>query len=113
MDPMLAVFIGLLIGLALGAVNGLIITKGKVAPFIATLATMTIFRGATLVYTDGKPITGLSDSFTFEMIGKGYLFGIPFPVIIMLIIFYILIFFLLYSFFSLQVYVFCYKFRNR
>src|SRR5690625_2616790 len=69
MDPMLAVFIGLLIGLALGAVNGLIITKGKVAPFIATLATMTIFRGATLVYTDGKPITGLSDSFTFEMIG--------------------------------------------
>src|SRR5690625_4179112 len=62
MDPMLAVFLGLLIGLALGAVNGLIITKGKVAPFIATLATMTIFRGATLVYTDGKPITGLSDS---------------------------------------------------
>src|SRR5690625_1206958 len=104
MDPMLAVFIGLLIGLALGAVNGLIITKGKVAPFIATLATMTIFRGATLVYTDGKPITGLSDSFTFEMIGKGYLFGIPFPVIIMLIIFFILIFLLQNTVFGRQVY---------
>src|SRR5699024_3010476 len=104
MDPMLAVFIGLLIGLALGAVNGLIITKGKVAPFIATLATMTIFRGATLVYTDGKPITGLSDSFTFEMIGKGYVFGIPFPEILMLVIFVILVFVLRNTLFGRQVY---------
>ncbi|MBM7600321.1 ribose transport system permease protein [Virgibacillus halotolerans] len=104
MDPLLAVFIGLLIGLALGAINGIIITKGKVAPFIATLATMTIFRGVTLVYTDGKPITGLSDSFTFEMIGKGYVFGIPFPVILMLIIFVILFFILRNTVFGRQVY---------
>lgn len=104
MDPMLAIFIGLLIGLALGAMNGLIITKGKVAPFIATLATMTIFRGVTLVYTDGKPITGLSDSITFEMIGRGYLFGIPFPIIIMLIVFLILFFILNNTVFGRQVY---------
>ena len=39
----------------LGAINGVIIAKGKVAPFIATLATMTIYRGLTLVYTNGKP----------------------------------------------------------
>jgi len=75
-----------------------------VAPFIATLATMTIFRGATLVYTDGKPITGLSDSFTFEMIGKGYVFGIPFPAILMLIIFVILFFVLRNTVFGRQVY---------
>lgn len=104
MDPMLAVLIGLLIGFALGAINGLIITKGKVAPFIATLATMTIYRGATLVYTDGTPITGLSDSFTFEMIGKGYLFGIPFPVIIMLVAFFILYFVQRKTVFGRQVY---------
>ncbi|MFD1065638.1 ABC transporter permease subunit [Oceanobacillus locisalsi] len=104
MDPMLAVFIGLLIGLALGAMNGLIITKGKVAPFIATLATMTIFRGATLVYTDGRPITGLSDSFTFEMIGRGYVFGVPFPALLMLIIFIILFFVLRSTVFGRQVY---------
>ncbi|ASN07445.1 ABC transporter permease subunit [Virgibacillus necropolis] len=104
MDPLLAVFAGLLIGLALGAVNGLIITKGKVAPFIATLATMTIFRGATLVYTDGRPITGLSDSFTFEMIGRGYVFGIPFPVIVMLGVFLILFFVLRKTVFGRQVY---------
>ncbi|MBH0231338.1 ABC transporter permease subunit [Halobacillus yeomjeoni] len=104
MDPLLAVFIGLLAGLAMGAFNGLIITKGKVAPFIATLATMTIFRGATLVYTDGRPITGLSDSFAFEMIGRGYVFGIPFPGILMIIIFFILFFLLRKTVFGRQVY---------
>ncbi|WP_439649461.1 ABC transporter permease subunit [Lentibacillus daqui] len=104
MDPMLAILIGLLIGLGLGAINGLIITKGKVAPFIATLATMTIFRGATLVFTNGKPVTGLSDSFSFQMIGKGYLLGIPFPVVIMLIIFLVLFFILRNTVFGRQVY---------
>ncbi|MCA0984257.1 ribose ABC transporter permease [Halobacillus yeomjeoni] len=104
MDPLLAVFIGLLAGLAMGAFNGLIITKGKVAPFIATLATMTIFRGATLVYTDGRPITGLSDSFAFEMIGRGYVFGIPFPGILMIIIFFILFLLLRKTVFGRQVY---------
>ncbi|WP_255259897.1 ribose ABC transporter permease [Lentibacillus sp. CBA3610] len=104
MDPVLAVLLGLLIGLGLGAINGLIITKGKVAPFIATLATMTIYRGATLVYTDGRPITGLSDSFTFEMIGRGYVFGVPFPVILMLGVFLILYFVLRKTVFGRQVY---------
>ncbi|HLR67670.1 ABC transporter permease subunit [Virgibacillus alimentarius] len=103
-DPMLSMLIGLLIGLALGAVNGLIITKGKVAPFIATLATMTIFRGATLVYTGGKPITGLSDSVSFQMIGKGYVFGVPFPAVIMMIAFVILFFVLRNTVFGRQVY---------
>jgi ribose transport system permease protein len=89
-DPILAILLGLLAGGLMGAFNGLIITKGKVAPFIATLATMTIFRGITLVYTDGRPITGLSDSVTITMIGRGYFFGIPVPVILMLISYLIL-----------------------
>jgi len=104
MDPMLAVFLGLIIGLLLGAFNGIIITKGKVAPFIATLATMTIYRGATLVYTDGKPVTGLSDSALFEMMGKGYFFWIPVPVIIMIIVFFILYFVLNNTVFGRRVY---------
>ncbi|UOQ94826.1 ribose ABC transporter permease [Halobacillus shinanisalinarum] len=104
MDPLLAVLIGLLAGFAMGAVNGFVITKGKVAPFIATLATMTIFRGATLVYTEGRPITGLSDSFTFEMIGGGYVFGIPFPAIVMLVVFVILFYILRNTVFGRQVY---------
>ena len=66
MDPFLAMAVGLLAGLVMGIVNGIIIAKGKVAPFIATLATMTIFRGLTLVYMDGRPITGLGDHLMFK-----------------------------------------------
>ena len=62
-DPLIAMTVSLIAGFVLGAVNGLLITKGKLVPFIATLATMTIYRGATLVLTDGKPITGLDETF--------------------------------------------------
>jgi ribose transport system permease protein len=104
MDPMLAILIGLLAGAAMGAFNGLIITKGKVAPFIATLATMTIFRGLTLVYTDGRPITGLSDSTLFVLLGKGYLGWIPVPVIWMLAVYFIMYFMLKKTVFGRRVY---------
>lgn len=103
-DPILALLIGLLAGTAMGAVNGLVITKGKVAPFIATLATMTIFRGLTLVYTEGRPITGLSDAVSFQMLGKGYFLGIPFPVVTMLVSYGILYFILRKTTFGRGVY---------
>ncbi|WP_319469040.1 ribose ABC transporter permease [uncultured Trichococcus sp.] len=90
LNPVLAMGIGLLLGAFLGACNGVMITKGKMAPFIATLATMTIYRGLTLVYTDGNPITGIGDSFIFKYMGRGYLFGIPFPVVVMLLFFGVL-----------------------
>ncbi|ADU95708.1 ribose ABC transporter permease [Geobacillus sp. Y412MC52] len=83
-----AILVGLLAGMVMGALNGVIITKGKVAPFIATLATMTAFRGLTLVYTDGRPITGFaSDDILFQMMGRGYFFGIPVPIILMLMVY--------------------------
>ncbi|ARK26307.1 ribose ABC transporter permease [Sporosarcina sp. P37] len=104
MDPILAMLLGVLLGVLLGAINGLIIAKGKVAPFIATLATMTIFRGLTLVYTEGRPISGLGDSFTFQMLGKGYIFGIPVPVITMAISFAVLYFILKKTTFGRRVY---------
>jgi ribose transport system permease protein len=104
MDPVLAMFLGLLLGAILGAINGVIISKGKVAPFIATLATMTIYRGLTLVYTEGKPISGLGDSQAFQLLGKGYFFGIPVPVITMAITFGILYFILKKTTFGRRVY---------
>lgn len=79
-----AVLVGLGVGTILGVINGTIITTGKVAPFISTLAMMTILRGATLVYTDGQPITGLGDKFYY--IGGGYLGNIPIPVIITFVV---------------------------
>ena len=52
---------------------------------------MTIFRGATLVFTNGNPLTqGLGYSFLFQFLGQGYVVGIPFPVILMFLVFIIL-----------------------
>lgn len=86
----LAILIALGIGLILGLINGILITKGKLAPFIVTLATMTIFRGLTLVYMDGRPIAGPKDDFAFQFLGKGQFFGIPFQVILFIIAYLIL-----------------------
>ena len=85
MDPVFGIVLACLIGAALGSVNGLVITYGKVAPFIATLATMTIFRGLTLVYTNGNPISSLSEDDRFLEFGQGYVAGLPVPAIMMLI----------------------------
>lgn len=89
-DPILAIIIGCILGGLMGTVNGLFITKGKMAPFIATLATMTIFRGLTLVYTGGNPITGLGDNYLFQLFGRGYFLGIPVPAITMILTFVVL-----------------------
>ena len=79
--------LGLLVGLAFGAFNGLVITKGKVPPFIVTLGTMTIGRGLALILSKGRPISNLSDAFNY--IGGGNLFGIPLPIVILVIVFII------------------------
>ncbi|GIO02153.1 ribose ABC transporter permease [Brevibacillus halotolerans] len=101
-DPFLAIVVGLLAGLVMGAFNGILVAKGNVAPFIATLATMTVFRGLTLVYTEGKPITGLPD--TFGLVGKSFFLQIPMPVIWMLLSFVALYFILKHTTFGRHVY---------
>lgn len=73
---LMAIFVGVVVGL----INGTIIAKGLLAPFIATLGMMTAARGAAMLYSDGRPIGGLSESFKF--IGQGTILGIPVPVII-------------------------------
>lgn len=83
----LSIIVALVIGGLIGAINGAVISKGKLQPFIATLATMTIFRGVTYVFTNGIPISGLGQS--FNVIGNSRLFGIPYPIIITIIIFII------------------------
>ncbi|MCR6095439.1 ribose ABC transporter permease [Salipaludibacillus agaradhaerens] len=104
-DPVLAMLIGLLTGVVLGAINGFIIAKGKVAPFIATLATMTIYRGLTLVFTDGRPVSGLGgENGMFELLGRGYLFGVPVPAVTMLVSFLVLYLILKKTTFGRRVY---------
>ncbi len=84
-----AVGVALLVGLGLGALlglfNGLLVTRLRVPPFIATLGMMVFARGAALTYTQGKPITGLPES--FRAIGTGAVWGIPLPIIVAGVVF--------------------------
>lgn len=103
-DPVVATSVGVLAGAGMGMLNGLVISKGKVAPFIATLGMMTILRGVALVVSEGRPITGLNSDF-FAMLGGGYVGGIiPVPVIIMLVMFGVFWFVLKNTVFGRHVY---------
>ncbi|MGO3049586.1 ribose ABC transporter permease [Staphylococcus casei] len=103
-DSIVALLIGCIFGAILGAINGLLITLGKMAPFIATLATMTVFRGVTLVITDGNPITNLNGSYAFQLFGRGYFLGVPVPAVTMFITFVVLYIVLHKTIFGRQTY---------
>ncbi len=81
----LAMLAGLALGAALGLVNGLLITRVRIPPFIATLGMLAVGRGLTLTYTKGQPITGLPPSFTFW--GTGSLGPLPLPILIAALVF--------------------------
>ncbi len=87
-NALVAVAAALALGAAIGAVTGVIVAKGRVQAFIATLV-MLLLRGVTMVYTNGSPInTGFSDNADlFGWFGIGRPLGIPTPVWIMAIVF--------------------------
>jgi len=87
----LPVMLGVMTGAACGAVNGLVVTRGKVAPFIATLGMMTVARGLALVISGGRPVSNLSGEFT--RLG-GDVAGVPIPVIVLAVIAFLSIVFL-------------------
>ena len=97
MPAFVAIVLALIVGTLLGAVSGLLITKGRLQPFIATLITMTAYRGMAQIITDGKPISQLanntsSGAFLFKAMGKGNVLlfetiKIPIPVIILVVAF--------------------------
>jgi ribose transport system permease protein len=100
----LATLVGILAGALLGMLNGLIVTKGRVAPFIATLGTMTALRGVALVFSNGSPITGFSSDF-FSLVGDGYVAGlVPIPVVWMLVLFAIFWFVMRQTVFGRHIY---------
>lgn len=72
--------LGVLVGLACGVVNGLLIAKRRLAPFIVTLGMMTVARGLALIYTNGGPVNELSDN--YNQIGGGSIGPVPFPALI-------------------------------
>ncbi len=76
------VLLAVLAGACCGLANGLVITKGRVAPFIVTLGMMTAARGLALVISGGKPVSNLSREFT--TMGSGDVLGIPIPILMFL-----------------------------
>lgn len=88
-DLQLGIFLAIMITLIVGALggffNGYIHAKTNIAPFIITLGTLSIFKGAALLFTNARPIP-LSHS-GFASLGQGKVVGIPFPIIIMLVIY--------------------------
>jgi ribose transport system permease protein len=103
-DAVLATVVGILAGALMGWVNGIVIAPGKVAPFIATLATMTMLRGAALVLSKGSPISGFPSA-VFSLLGSGYVARlIPVPVVGMLALFTVFWFVLKKTVFGRHVY---------
>ena len=102
----LAILVALVAGTLLGLVSGILVAKCRLQAFIATLITMTAYRGLAMIITDGKPISRLANSiesdsgaFLFKALGKGNLLiaekiKIPLPAII-LIVFFCVFFFIL------------------
>jgi inositol transport system permease protein len=71
------------VGALVGLINGTLVAKTRIPPFIATLGTYTAIRGLALLYTGGRPISDLTDAYNF--IGQGDVFGVPVPIIILVI----------------------------
>jgi inositol transport system permease protein len=83
----LPVFVAVLAACAVGALvgllNGSLVAKTKIPPFIATLGTLTTIRGLAYLYTSGRPVSDLTDDYNF--IGQGDFLGIPVPILILVI----------------------------
>lgn len=114
----LAILLSLIAGTLLGIVSGILVTKGRLQPFIATLITMTAYRGFALILTNGKPVSRLAanidssaGAFLFKVLGKGKLvlgpndiISIPIPVIILVAAFAVFYFVLHHTTFGKRIY---------
>src|SRR5699024_3511734 len=80
----LVLIIGLLIGAALGGINGLGVAYGKLPAFVMTLGIMIAGRGLAMTYADGQPISLGEAGENIAWLGRGDLLGIPVPVIVFL-----------------------------
>jgi len=97
MPVFLAVALGMALGTVLGSFNGLIITLGKVPPIIATLGTLSIYRGLVFFYSQGTWINSFELPKNFKLLSKGTPLGLPNMVIIAILVAIIVYYFLNYT----------------
>lgn len=102
-DSPIAILVSLVIGVIIGVINGLLISKGKLQPMIATLSTMMVLRGLTLFISNGVPVSKLGEGM-IGWIGRGDFVSIPVPVYILILIFLVIYFILNRTVFGKRVY---------
>jgi ribose/xylose/arabinose/galactoside ABC-type transport system permease subunit len=89
-------------GALLGLINGAVIAKLRLEPFVVTLAMLTVARGIALVVSRGYLITGVQEN--FREVGVGYVLGVPNPVIVMVVVYLLAWFVLRYTQFGRRIY---------
>ncbi len=108
LNPWLAVVVGIGFGMFLGLINGFLITRVKIAPFIATLGMLSIARGLTYMIASGLQGTVASNipmrDPAVNFLGAGYIGPVPFPVILMVILVVIFSLFLKFTVLGRQIY---------
>lgn len=80
----LAILAGLMVAASIGFINGILIAKLNLNPFITTLGMSIAVRGFLLIISDGKSVLNLPDA--FNVIGRGKLLGIQYPVYVMIVL---------------------------
>jgi ribose transport system permease protein len=110
LPPTVGLLAGLAAGMLAGLLNGLIVTRLRIPALITTLGTLTIIRGIGFTLTGGLPVFGfprepfLGFEEGVQAIGKGYVLGIPVPVVIMVIVFILGYVFLYRTYFGRYIY---------
>ena len=102
LPPAVAIPLILLVGTGLGAINGFLCIKLNIHPLIITLGTSAIFKGMGYIINQSRNIMGFPDS--FRWFGQGYVWGIPVPVIVMIIVALIGAFILTKTYFGRQIF---------
>jgi rhamnose transport system permease protein len=97
MSILLAVLLGMVLGAVLGSFNGLIISFGKVPPIIATLGTLSVYRGLIFFYSQGTWVNSFELPASFKLLSKGTALGLPNIVIIAILVAIVVYFFLNYT----------------
>ncbi len=97
---LLGMVVGMSIGMAGGFLNGVLVTRIRIQPFIVTLGTMSLFRGIALVMNDGQPYNVPG----FKYLGEGAVFGIPISILIFILVAVLMFFILRYTVFGRHVY---------
>lgn len=94
LHPFLALLLGGVIGLALGSINGFLVTKGKIPPIITTLGTMSIYRGLIFIISGGRWVSAHEMPHDFIQLARGSILGIPNLIFITIICYAIFYYFL-------------------